>query len=68
MWPISSTVVRSSIAFRKLMYSAPIYSSAAEVIPFLIICAMVNTAPSFAGFAAFFDMKKFPPSLLFDFG
>ena len=35
LWPISSPVVRSSIAFRKLMYSDPIYASAAEVIPFL---------------------------------
>ena len=33
-----------------------------------MICAMVNTAPLFAGFAALFDMKKCPPALLLAFG
>ena len=35
LWPISSTVVRAGIAYRELIYSAPISASADEVITFL---------------------------------
>ena len=55
LWPISSTVVCAGIACRELIYSAPISESAAEVITFLMICAMVKTAPLFAGVFALFD-------------
>ena len=68
LWPISSTFVSPSISYRELIYSAPISASSAEVITFFMICAMVKTAPLFSGFAALFDMKKFPPDMLLDFG
>ena len=68
LWPISSTVVIAGISCHELIYSAPISASSAEVITFFMICAMVNTAPLFDGFAAFFYMKKCPPALLLDFG
>ena len=68
MWPISSTVVRAGIACRELIYIAPISASAADVIMFLIICAMVKTARFCSGFAALFDMKKCQPALLLSFG
>ena len=64
LWPIYSTVVCADIACRELMHSALISASATEVITFLMICAMVKTAPLFAEFAALFDMKKCPPALL----
>ena len=65
LWPISSTVVRAGIYCRGLIYIAPIYASAAEVITFLMICRIVKTAPLFAGFSALFDMKNFLPDMLF---
>ena len=68
LWPISSTVIRAGIACPELIYIAPIYASASEVITFFMICAMVKTALLFAGFAALFDMKTFPPALLLSLG
>ena len=68
LWPISSTVIHTGIACRELIYIAPIYASASEVITFFMICAMVKTALLFAGFAAFFYIKTFTPALLLAFG
>ena len=68
LWPISSTAVRTGIACRELIHSAPISASAAKIITFIIICAMFNNAPLFAGFVVLSYMKKFPPAVLLDFG
>ena len=57
LWTISSTVVGAGISCREFIYSVPISASDAEFIMFLIICAIVKTAPLFAGFAALFCMK-----------
>ena len=58
LWPIFSTVIRAGIVCCEFICSAPISTSASEVITFFIICAMFNTATLFVGFAAFFYMKN----------
>ena len=68
LWPIYSTIICAGIACRKLIYSAPISASAAEVITFFMIGAMFKTAPLFTRFAELFYMKKIPPALLLAFG
>ena len=62
--PVSLTFVCAGIAFRELIYIAPIYTSAVEVISFLMICAIFKTAPLFSGFATLSNMKKFPTDLI----
>ena len=47
LWPISSSRRRAGIACLEFKYSAPISASAAEVMTFFIILAMLSTAPLF---------------------
>ena len=66
--PIYSTVFLDGMAWRELTKSAPISASAAEVITFLMIWAMLSTAPLFGGFSEWSDRKKCPPARLLAFG
>ena len=60
-WPIFTSVICCGTASRALMNIAPISASVADVITILIICAMFNTAPFFAGTVASFDKKNALP-------
>ena len=60
-WPISTSVVCCGTASFALMNIATIPASTADVITALMICAMFNTAPLFAGMVASFDRKNSLP-------
>ena len=64
LWPISLRMARMYTASRAMMYKAPSLALAADDITFLMIWAMLRTAPLFCGIAALFDRKKCPPTLL----
>ena len=50
------------------MYNPDNYASVADVITCLMMCAMLSTAPLFAGIVVLIDRKKCPPAQLRDFG
>ena len=68
LWPISSNKYLAGIACRVLIKSAPISASAAEVITFFMIFAMLSTDPLLGGFLSSLERKKCPPALLRAFG
>ena len=49
LWNISSTVIHAGIACIELIYSSPIFSSASEIVTFLMIGAIFKTAQCLVG-------------------
>ena len=66
--PISLTVFLAGMAWRELMKRDPISASAAEVMMFFMIWAMLSTAPLFGGLSEWSERKKCPPARLLAFG
>ena len=62
--PISMSVLRSSITFLPVIYSAAISDSAADAKTYLMICAIVNTGTLSFGFGSFSERKIWAPALL----
>ena len=61
---ISMSVLRSSIIFLAVMYSAATSASADDAITYLMICEIVNTRPLSFGFGSFYDRNLWTPTLL----
>ena len=56
--PISSRMILMYTASRAMMYMPASSASVADVMTCLMICAMLRTAPLFAGIAASLERKK----------
>ena len=61
-YPIFMSAIICGMDSRELIYIAPIYASAANVITTLIIWEMFNTAPFFLGILSLSDKNKCLPS------
>ena len=62
--PISLSMILMYTALRAIMYRPVSLASVADDITYLIMCAMLKTAPWFCGMALLLERKKCDPALL----
>ena len=64
LWPISVKTILIYTASCAMMYNATNSASVADVMPCLMMCAMLIMVPLLAGIVASLERKKCPPALL----
>ncbi len=60
LWPNSLSIILMYTASRAMMYSPTSSALVADDVTFLIMCAMLSTAPLFGGMVVSLERKKCP--------